>query len=284
MRKNKLQNIKIKSTWLNNFGSFKMWLNENDHDFSSQVKHFGEYSMEKLETNVFRNYLKPGMSVLDLGANIGFYSLLASSIIKPNGKVIAFEPFPGNIKIIKSNIAENSFKNMIVVEAAVSDHVGRSFLYVSPYYFSEHSLFDYHYSSGLNKDNTKIEVNVLTVDDYLENHSNDFKVDFIKMDIEGSEKKALKGMRKVFDENEQLVMLTEFWPQGFKNDNEDPVDFLVDLKKLGFDIYHVDEVEEKVYPVSVNEFYDIMIKRINNSIENNIIQSGGWYTNLLCIK
>jgi len=262
-----------------------MVLDENDMDFSRQAKYMGKYAAEKLETTIFETHLKSDMTVVDLGANLGFYSLLVASIVGPKGKVFAFDPSPTNIELIKLSVKENNFSNVVVVEAAVSDHVGKSELCLSPFYNSEHSLFGYHYSSGPCKNNKEITVDVITLDHYLKNIIKNNHVDLIKMDIEGSESQALKGMKKTIDENENLILMTEFWPNGFKNAGSNPREFLEELERLGFRIYHIDEFEQEVYPVLVDEMMKITNQRVKNHVEKSKeVQCGGWYSNLLCIK
>jgi FkbM family methyltransferase len=279
-----MANLEKDQIWIHDFVEFKMILDKNDLDLSRQVKYLGNYSTESLETKVFDKYLKLGMRVLDLGANIGFYTLLASTKVGNSGQVISFEPSPQNLKMINLSLKENSFSNVIVVNAAVSDFVGKSILHLSPYYNSEHSLFNYHYSSGYVNNTDKIVIDVTTVDKTLENFA-DYTVNLIKMDIEGSESKALNGMQQVFEKNEHLVLITEFWPRGFENAKSDPKDFLEKLEKIGFKIHHIDEAKGQVYSVTAGEMEDIMKNRINTPIEKTkAIQSGGWYTNLLCLK
>lgn len=275
----------LANTWVHNFGKFKMVLDKTDTDISKQVEKFGWYSDEAFETSLFEKYLKKGMTVLDLGGNIGFYTILARSIVGPKGKVFSFEPFPDNANLIRASIKENSFTNVTVVEAAVSDRIGKDTLHLSPDACSEHSLLDLDFQYNLEPQQNEIEVQTLTVDDYLEKNVGDFKVDFIKMDIEGSESRAIKGMQKVLEKNKHLILMTEFWPNGFKEDNRDPRDFLEMLDKLNFKIYNIDSLEQKVVPVTVDEMMEIAYFRSKNiPKENKVMQVWGWYTNLLCVR
>src|SRR5574341_1177435 len=209
----------LANTWVHDFGKFKMVLDKTDTDISKQVERFGWYSDESFETSLFEKHLKKGMTVLDLGGNIGFYTILARSIVGQEGRVFSFEPFPNNANLIRASIKENSFTNVIVVEAAASDKMGKATLHLSPDACSEHSLLDLDFQYNLEPQQNEIEVQTLTVDDYLAKNVGDFKVDFIKMDIEGSESRAIKGMQKVLKENKHLILMTEFWPNGFKEDN-----------------------------------------------------------------
>jgi FkbM family methyltransferase len=276
--------MQIKNTWIHDSGKFKIALDKNDKDVSEQLKNSGHYEDELMTVRIFKKYLKSGMTVLDLGANIGYYTMLARSIVGPKGKVFAFEPSPSSIKLIKASIKENSFANVIAVETAVSNKTGKAKLYLSPLYISEHSLLDYHYSSGRSSEKS-INVKTITIDDYFEKNVGNFKIDFIKMDIEGSESRALEGMKRVLEENKKLIMITEFCPNCIKFGNRNPRDFLEKLLHLGFKIFHIDEFKKRVYPVSVEEMLKIADFRIKNIIEKNKINDyGTWYTNLLCVR
>lgn len=80
-------------------------------------------------------------------------------------------------------------------------------------------------------------------------------------------------------------MITEFWPQGFRNAGTEPKDFFEILISLGFTVYHIDEFLQKTYPVTVNEMLKIVKERMDNPLEKTKEnQPGRWYTNLLCIK
>ena len=271
--------------WVHDFGKFKMVLDESDLDLSRQVRMLGEYSTESFETEIYKKYLKSGHAVLDIGANIGFYTLIAASAVGPNGKVIAFEPSKQNVEMIEKSIAENSMTNVRVANVAISDESGLGELYLSPYYQSEHSLFEYHYSSGVHNKGEKTTVKLVTIDNFLEQNYNSFDVDFIKMDIEGAESRALCGMKQTMTENKHLTMIAEFWPQGFSNAEKNPQDFLEMLNSYDFVIHHIDEYQNKVYPVTVNEMMSIVSDRVKNPTEKTKeTQSGGWYTNILCTK
>ena len=261
-----------------------MVLDKSDLDLSRQVEMLGTYSTESFEKTVLEKYLKKDQIFLDIGANIGFYSLLARSMIGPKGRVFSFEASTENADLLEMSIRENSFENITVINSAISNVVGKGLLYVSPYYNSEHSLFDYHYSSGKNKD-MQVPVNLDTIDNFLQSNCNDLNVNFIKMDIEGSESNTLDGMTNTIHYNEDLVLVTEFWPQGLKNSGTEPRQFLEKLCSFGFEISHIDEHYSQSYPVTVNEMLKIVQERQENSLEKSKeFQSGGWYTNLLCIK
>ncbi|CAE6492569.1 FkbM family methyltransferase [Candidatus Nitrosotenuis uzonensis] len=272
-------------TWVHDFGKFKIVLDESDKDLSRQVKFTGAYNDEKLETAVIRENLKPGYTMVDIGANLGFYSMLAASLVGSAGRVFSFEPFAHNVDLIRASARENGFDNVKVISCAVSDKIGSAKLYLSPYYSSEHSLFDYHYSTGSDSTENTVDVKTVTIDQYLESEVGDLRVDFIKMDIEGSEGKAISGMEKTITENKNVSLLTEFWPNAIANSGVEPKEYLERLTGFGFELFHIDGVEQRVYPVTASQILDIMKRRSAEGFEDyKEIALGGWYTTLLCKK
>jgi FkbM family methyltransferase len=290
----------LDNTFIYNFGKFRMVLDKHDPDVSRQIQEHGWYLDEGFDIEVFQKHLKTGMTFVDLGANVGFYTFLARSIIGQKGRVFAFEPYPRNAELIRASIEKNSFHNNVtLVEAAVSDKNGKASFYLSPDASSENSLLDLEFrhdddakkEEGLGRkgqqEKRAITVDVVTVDDYFEKEVGDTKVDFIKMDIEGSEYRAFKGMsNKVLCDNDRMILMLEFWPNGFRKDNHDPYEFLETLAKSGgFDIQFIDNIKRDVCRVGAEEMKRIEKSRIKDvSMQNKIMQIWGWYTNLLCTR
>jgi FkbM family methyltransferase len=294
----------LDNTFVYNFGKFRMVLDKHDPDVSRQIQEHGWYVDERFDIEVFQKHLKTGMTFLDLGANVGFYTFLARSTIGQKGRFFAFEPYPRNAELIRASIGENSFHNNVtLVEAAVSDKNGKASLYLSPDASSENSLLDleFRYNDDAKKEEglgrkgqqekRAITVDVVTVDDYFEKKVGDTKVDFIKMDIEGSEYRAFKGMsNKVLRDNDRMILMLEFWPNGFRKDNHDPYEFLETLAKSpegggGFDIQFIDNIKQEVYRVGVEEMKRIEKSRMEDvSTQSEFMKIWGWYTNLLCAR
>lgn len=274
----------MKDTFIHDFGKYKMVLDNYDADVSKQIREFGWYRDENFDTEILQRHLKAGMTFVDLGANVGFYTFLARSKVEQDGRVFAFEPFPRNAELIRASIKENSFKNVTLVEAAVSDIKGKATFYLSPDANSEHSLLNLEFEHN-DEAQREIEVNVITVDSFFQETVGDTKIDFIKMDIEGSEYRALMGMKAILGDSRQLTLLTEFWPNGFRKDNQDPYEFLANLIAFGFKISFIDNINEVVRPVSVAELGKLEDYWTGNLKSTNpVMQKWGWYTNLLCMK
>jgi len=153
---------------------------------------------EPVETKICKQHIKEGMTVVDAGAYIGYYSILASKLVGSRGKVYAFEPSPECLELLYKNIEINNCKNIQVFTKAVTDKVGYTMFYVNPQNLSGSS-------TARSFQGPQIEVPTTTLDEAIGNQ----RVDFIKMDIEGTEPKAIRGMNKVIRNNSQLKMIIE---------------------------------------------------------------------------
>ena len=155
------------------------------------------------EINYLKKNIKPGDVIIDIGANIGFYTKLLSSLIGPNGKVHAFEPDNQNFKHLSKNV--KSLQNVILNKKAVSDSTGNIKIYKSKDLNVDHRTYPV-------EDYASIEtIESISIDDYL---NSNYKVDIIKMDIQGYEISALKGMKETIRFNKDIKLLLELWPFG----------------------------------------------------------------------
>lgn len=200
--------------------------------------------LEKTEMNFFKNTIKEGWTVLDIGANIGYPSLLLSKLVGKKGKVIAFEPDKNNIQMLKKNIKANNSKNIIVVPMAVSDRTGVGTLYISDSHSGDHRI----YYSDEKRRTQKIKT--ISLDDYSKSKN---KIDFIQMDVQGAEELVFTGMKRVLSENKKINILLEFWPEALRKIGSSPYDFLKMIKSLGFQLRYIDESSGKLIKISIDE-------------------------------
>ncbi len=181
--------------------------------------------------NAFCNLLRPGDVVLDVGANHGFYSLIAAPRIAPGGHVYAFEPSKKFYELIKASVSVNGLGHAIsVANLALGDAEGELTLAYDPQ-MSGGGHLEIGNAAGASPDNAggleRETVKVVTLDNYLGGKI--AKVDVIKMDIEGAEGLALKGMSGIIDRSRNLKMMMEFCPAmmaGFACDAGFVVQFL----------------------------------------------------------
>ena len=146
-----------------------------------------------LQDEYRQELLKKGMNVVDIGANIGVYTVLAAEKVGENGKVVAIEPEPKNYKQLLENIKLNNFQNVIPKNIALTDHEGLEKLYLSSS-FAGHSLVFHE------DEDSYINIPVTTIDKLVD-ELNIKRIDIIKIDTEGAEMPILKGAEKTLKSN-----------------------------------------------------------------------------------
>lgn len=199
------------------------YLDEKD---SLHLKKDGLY--ERFETTFVKRQLRAGQTFVDAGAHIGYYSALAASIVGPGGLVLAFEPDPTNLGLLRQN-TERFGEIVQPREMALADKAGRATLYLSPENSGDNRLYR---TAGWRD----LEVDVTTIDERPELDGR--AVDFLKMDIQGLELKALMGAKETIARSPRLVGIVEYWPFGLKlNGLKQPGDFLDALADLGLRSY-----------------------------------------------
>jgi len=170
----------------------------------------GPYEEIYIKDTYSQKILKGGMNVIDVGANIGVYTVLAAEKVGKNGKVIAIEPEIENYKRLIENIQLNNFRNVITQNIALTDHEGFEKLYLSSS-FVDHSLI-------FQEDkNSYIKIPVKTIDKLIE-ELNLKKIDIIKIDTEGSELPVLRGAEKTLKANPniKIIVAAEHYPSEMK--------------------------------------------------------------------
>jgi len=219
-----------------------MYVNMADKGLTPALVTMGVY--EPTETKLFKKIVKEGMVVLDLGANIGYYTLIAARIVGGKGKVYAFEPESDNYKLLLKNIEVNGFNNVIPIQKAATNNNGKIDFFKNNVNFGSHSI--------CNLENTeKTTVDTVKIDDFLNE-----KVDVIKMDIEGGEFLALEGMKKVIEKSKEVTLFTEFNPTLIKNTNKDPNEFIAILKRAGFEIFFINTETEELEGLNMAKIFE----------------------------
>jgi FkbM family methyltransferase len=147
---------------------------------------------DELTTKIFKAVVREGDVVLDLGANLGYYSLLASRLVGTKGKVYSFEPEPRNYRLLCRNLELNGIRNVTALQKAVSDKTEKVKLHISNKDSGAHTIRDTE-DSGEYED--FIEIEAVKLDEYFLDKSR--RVNVIKMDVEGYEPKAFIGLTKI---------------------------------------------------------------------------------------
>jgi len=200
-----IQNSKTNEIIIN---GYSMLLDENCN-FHKSMSLFG---WEPFETELVKSNVKKNDIVIDVGANIGYYTLLMA---KTGAFVNSYEPAPSNFKLLKKNVTHNNFlSNVKLYNKAVSNFNGKSKLYLQKTNSGGHQLgFD-----PFQTDNSiEVEVTKINLD----------KIDFAKIDVEGSEFHVLEGMKSLPNK-----ILIEFSPQKLQNNGTKLEDFFKFIKKF----------------------------------------------------
>tara|TARA_B100000315_G_scaffold259263_1_gene314605 strand:- start:21618 stop:22448 length:831 start_codon:yes stop_codon:yes gene_type:complete len=232
---------------------------------SEEIKKDGIW--ERCETNLTCQIVKPNDTVLDIGANIGYYTLLTSKLVGSEGQVIAFEPESLNFEILEWNINKFGHENTICINAGVSNYTGETRLHLTPYNPGGHHLHE-----PANYLETQI-VQITSIDEFLKDKSK--KVDFIKIDAQGAEQGILDGMKNTLAINcGNLKVIIEFAPRG-SDSSIGGLDLALETIRSSFKKFML--ISEREMSVSEVTFDDIVkIGKIGLESEKNV------FTNFLC--
>lgn len=227
----------------------KMILN-NPGDFLS-LSLYLDGVFEPFETEIVKKEIKRGDTFLDIGANVGYYTLLAAKLVGKSGKVYAFEPDPHNFSILKKNVSLNGYNNVVLTNKAVSDYTGRTRLFLSEDNGGHHRI------CSSPEERKSIFVDTVTLDDFFKQKK--VQINFIKMDIEGAEGRALEGMTQLLKKNRKVYLLTEFCPEVLELHGSSAKKYLNQLELLGFKLYYIQKggreavIKDKLLKVYINE-------------------------------
>lgn len=227
-----------------------------------QIRSYAAGIYEEELTNLFKDIVKEGMTIVDIGALLGYYTLLAFAKVGDSGKVYAFEPESKSYSYLLRNIEINSCNNVLAVNKAVSDKSGSCF------FISSSSLSKGPIGGIMVEDSSvpgTIEVQTTSLDDFFEEQDWP-SVDLIKMDIDGAEKFALKGMKQLCSRNPQMQLIMEFDPESIKRTNNTP-EILANIlsKDLGFRNGYI--IERKMEPFSVEDGFPMKSTSYNTLLK-----------------
>jgi FkbM family methyltransferase len=178
---------------------YRMLLDLQDRGISRTLLLFGERELE--HKTMLERVLRPGMTVLDIGANIGYYALMELALIQPGGTLIAVEPSPSNVVLLKRNLALNGHAEIEVHQAAISDQAA-----TRPFFMSEMSNLNTFHNIGSGAQHLKgdtIDVTTTTVPAVMRGRP----LDLIRMDVEGHEVEVLSGLLPAVERGEMRPMI-----------------------------------------------------------------------------
>jgi len=221
---------------------------------------------EKWITDVFRRLVQPGMHVIDIGANVGWYSILAADLIGSSGKLTSFEANPDLSSLVYRNMMVNGFLDRATVVSKAVYNECRSL---------EFKIYDHHLGSSsifatsaaaaaaaFNDTIKSITVDAITLDNFF---SHGTRVDFIKIDAEGAEPYILQGAARLLRDNPNVQIMMEFAPSIIANAYNSVEKFYNELQGLGFSVWRVAHdsslVKSNLQDLTSTDHCDVLLKR-----------------------
>jgi len=264
-----LKFINPKGYYLRYVKGSKMYLAIDDMGVSRDLIIRGR--REREETRTIQKILKPGMTVVDIGANIGYYTLMEARAVTETGHVYAIEPEPRNFELLQRNIQLNNYRHVDAFQVGISNKTQLEKLYIS-----EHSNLHNLLRPLCPKDeDSVIDIKVYKLDDFISKYRiSPSNIDLIRMDIEGYEVKALEGMSELLTEAKSLNLFIEFHPQYIESLSGYLLEATMrELDSLGFKIRYATAAAKNGYlikfrGISIKEF--LMDQRIS---KNNVFMT-----------
>jgi FkbM family methyltransferase len=224
---------------------------------------------EETETRLFSSFVKKGMTVVDVGANVGYYTLLAARLVGEKGKVFAFEPNPENFALLTRNVAANGYKNVVLVPKAVSNQSGTASLLIDKASSGGHSLSAFRGGADF------VQVETVSLDEYFADRQE--RIDVLKIDAEGAEMAILNGMSQLLERNTDLTLLTEFFPRAIQAFGYRPEEYVRRLGECGFQIYPLDEGPGEPEPLDLEHVSELIKPLVLKGTKRDVL-------NLLCLR
>ncbi len=182
------------------------------------------------ERAFFTRLVRPGMRVVEAGANLGVFTMLLSKLVGEEGRIFAFEPDAALHASLLENLKHNAALNVVPIPRALGARSARLSLKTFGLNSGDNRICDDPTEAGA------IPVDVVTMDDALAGE----RVDFVKLDVQGWELEALSGMSRILTENPKVQLFVEFWPYGLRRAGCTPVDLITFLQKNKFRISTAD--------------------------------------------
>lgn len=217
------------------------WLYSNAFGVYNILYPIFKNRQDKHEIEFLKSHVKKGHTVVDIGANIGFYTKILSELAGSSGKVHCFEPDEINFRHLTHN--SKGLGNVSLNKKAVSATSDPIRIYHSKLLNVDHRTYPVDEYASVS------EIEAVDLDSHF---SQGEHVDFIKMDIQGYEIEALKGMKRVIAENPGIELLMEFWPYGLKSAGHSVEDLFGILDEYGLNYRLTNALNE---PVKKADFY-----------------------------
>jgi FkbM family methyltransferase len=232
---------------------------------------------EPSEQAFFAKYLRGDMILVDIGANMGLYTVVSMHHLDAGGRIVAFEPFPASYEILQKNVAANqtdgrACPRVDVFNLAAAPESARMDLRLNPENRADNRMYRGSYQGKL-EDWDTLPVEGRPVDDVLAELGIQ-EVNFVKIDIQGYEQNAISGFRKTLARSQNVILLSEFWPKGLQESGGSATEYLQMLTDLGFSLYTLNERPHGT--VTPLEDWDALITSLSGRKYTDIVGFKGY--------
>ena len=202
---------------------------------------------------IMRALVAEGDTFIDVGANIGWFSVIGSRLVGAGGRVLSFEPSPQNMALAEKSVARNGCRNVTLFRAALGSEKRQARLFLSGDNQGDHRLA----GSPLGRD--FLEVDVIPLDDVLERlvPLDDHGAVFAKIDTQGSETAVLSGMRGLLGSGRTVRLALEFWPQGLESCGSSAPALLAELARERWTVWLIHPGGE-LEPSSLERLHELV--------------------------
>lgn len=235
---------------------------ENDQIISARIRQNGVW--EEYETKLTLDLVKAGDVYVDVGANIGYYSLIASRCVGASGKVISYEPDPENYALLEANIALNELKNVHTYNLALYDQDKTGQLFLSGDNLGDHRI----YESPEARESRAITL----VHGGKHVSSQSTHVDFLKIDTQGAEFFVVNGLYELICANkDHLKMILEVCPYGIRKSGSDGMDLLKLLDDSGMQYHIIDHIGHTLIPAQSHDLSEWILSLADDPLNEGFI-------------
>jgi FkbM family methyltransferase len=204
------------------------------------------------ERDFMLRFLRAGDVCMDVGANVGLFTLIAARAVGPKGRVIAFEPVSKTNKRLSENIGLNHFTNVQVEQCALSDSTGKFNIMVAEDEMDAFNSFARPYTG---EHYAEESVSTTSWDEFAVKHSLEGRVTFMKIDVEGWETKVIEGGRGQFSREDAPVLQVEFTDDAAKAAGCSCQENYRLLESMGYQLYTYDRGAKMLKPDAIREEY-----------------------------
>ena len=235
---------------------------------------------EAATSNLFLSILKPGDTFIDVGAHIGYFSMLAAALVGETGEVISFEPSPDNYRHLVEHVALNGFSNVLPLHLALGDSEGVTTLHLNADNDGGHALWDVrnHQDCVKSRAHPRAHPTYVTRLDRVLRERPMRSVRAIKLDIEGSEVLALRGAREVISRHQVPFIVAEVNRSGLEQMGTSEADLRALMTQHGYETWLLQDAEPELVrladdaTLSGNYVFNLLFRRPGAVVNGTLSQ------------